>query len=164
MYLSLISSGDFLASRKRHSEVCAPFDRLTYLGALKRQLNHIALPEAFEMWILEWPAFAAFDFLWPGLPYEWSLHDVPFRRHGWNLLANSPPQLFTLRFIVLNSGGKESFVPALPMWEYYGCDSSCWLVLDDHDSLYGRVVSPSTPNGHVWIDREKTTVASFHVS
>jgi len=140
MYMSLTGSGVFLASRQRHVEACKPFDRVAYLRVLQsQQPKGVPVPEAFEMWILEWPALAAFDCIWPGLPYEWCPDDVPFRRHGWNLLANNPPQLFRLT-IWDETQRKYVALPGLPICEDYRSSPMYWLVTGKGHELYGRVI------------------------
>ena len=95
LYSDLLRSKIFLKSRPHVKKILQLFDRPAYLQALERQLQAIGslgdLPEAFEIFILEWPTLAAFDCMWPGLPYGWCEDDGDSRRTGWNFLANIPP-------------------------------------------------------------------------
>jgi len=141
----LVRSHVFRASRMHNSKVCKTFDRAVYIAHLKRQLKTITLPPDFEMYILEWPEQAVFDSFWPGLPFEWTERDLGFRRHGWNMLFNIPPQLFNL---YLYSGEHpwtwaetQIKVPALPLWQAFDRGPSAWIIMTDlHPQLAGRVV------------------------
>jgi len=90
LYLQLVHCRNFTASRHRVHSVLKPFDREAYISALSSQVSD-SLPSALETWILEWPAGAAFDCIWPGLPHDWDEGDIAIRRHGWNMLANLAP-------------------------------------------------------------------------
>ncbi|KAL1620863.1 hypothetical protein SLS54_005793 [Diplodia seriata] len=58
-----LESKSFRASRETVIPLLKPLDRSLYL----QRLSDKPLPEAFDMWIREWPAKAVFGYLWPGL-------------------------------------------------------------------------------------------------
>jgi hypothetical protein len=96
------------------------------------------------MYILEWPERAVVDCMWPGIPYEWSPDDLEYRRPGWNLLANIPPQLFELRITRLDElyheTLEEHIFAGLPIWESDQVADSVWLVVDPSHTLFGCAV------------------------
>ncbi|KAL1635228.1 hypothetical protein SLS58_010349 [Diplodia intermedia] len=63
LYDFCLKSKSFRASRETVIPLLKPLDRSHYL----ERLSDKPLPEAFDMWIREWPAKAAFGYLWPGL-------------------------------------------------------------------------------------------------
>jgi len=90
------------------------------------------------MYILEWPEQAVFDSVWPGLPFEWTERDLGARRHGWNMLVNIPPQLFTLHLHPERKTERPVKVPALPLWQAFDSGPASWLLMDT--PLAGQVV------------------------
>jgi len=69
-YLTLVSSPIFPQTRPWVLANLQPFDRQAYIDDLMRQ--HPYVPEAFRVWILEWPARAVIGCVWPGLPNLYS--------------------------------------------------------------------------------------------
>lgn len=63
LYLRLVQSHSFVDSRSCISPSLRSFDRKAFIVALPENT-----PEEFQTWILEWPARAVFDWIWPGLP------------------------------------------------------------------------------------------------
>ena len=65
-YLTLIDSRKLLQTRPWVLANLQPFNRQRYIDDLMDQ--HPYVPEAFRVWILEWPAKAVIGCIWPGLP------------------------------------------------------------------------------------------------
>jgi len=100
LYNELLDTEPFIRSRPHFLDTTLPFNRQEYLDSLLSQMVATGIPPifpaAFEIFIIEWPAAAAFDSIWPGIPFEWKKKDGDFRRRGWNFLNYIPPQLFEL--------------------------------------------------------------------
>lgn len=147
IYLEALDSEPFITNRRHVLENLREFDRTDCIAALRYQITHV--PEDFELWIMEWPAKAAFDCFWPGLPHEWDHErDWGHRRRGWNLLANFPLQLFCMNFrtMVRSEDGEfkalSTTLPGLPIWASDNNQPSLWLILgtpESHD-FAGRVI------------------------
>lgn len=65
LYLRLVHSPAFHASRKDTLKRLEPFDRTRALGKVGK--DGVDIPEEFRLWMLEWPERAAFGNIWPGL-------------------------------------------------------------------------------------------------
>ncbi|KAJ7932780.1 hypothetical protein B0H13DRAFT_2307440 [Mycena leptocephala] len=70
-----LCKSDVVNERAWTLENLKPFDRQAYLDALLDQ--HDDLPEEFRLWILEWPARAAINCYWPGLPDTYCSRVLP---------------------------------------------------------------------------------------
>ncbi|KAI0348273.1 hypothetical protein BDW22DRAFT_1416538 [Trametopsis cervina] len=66
LYFRAVRSPAFQATRKQTLEQLQPFDRERALKPLTKGADD-EIPEEFRLWILEWPARAAFGGIWPGL-------------------------------------------------------------------------------------------------
>ncbi|KAJ8507351.1 hypothetical protein ONZ45_g10277 [Pleurotus djamor] len=142
IYVLCVHKSWFLDSRPWTVGNLSLFDRQAYINAL---LNHYPyLPEPFQIWILEWPAKAAFACVWPGLPQLPSDEMGPFfrDRKGWNMLDSSNPAVWTLKYIdeeTYEEGTMPELLPAIPLFHYPGA-YAIWLVLDPREAFRGRVV------------------------
>ena len=65
-YYRTIEFHTFLPTRPWVLENLTPFDRVAYISHLEAHFP--CIPEAFKLWILEWPARAVIGPVWPGLP------------------------------------------------------------------------------------------------
>ncbi|KAJ8456362.1 hypothetical protein ONZ45_g18749 [Pleurotus djamor] len=100
IYQQIIKETWFLQSRPWVLNNLKPFNRMEYVTALLAQHNY--LPEAFRIWVLEWPAKAAFGGIWPGLPNEIgdiAGPEIRYSRRTWNLLNPSKPIVWTINHI-----------------------------------------------------------------
>ena len=135
-YLTLISSPIFPQTRPWVLANLQPFDRQAYIDDLMRQ--HPYVPEAFRIWILEWPARAVIGCVWPGLPNLYSrvpcVDDV-HRMEGTNWLAPVPTTVCAIPF--KNYTPDAEFIPAL--FIFHANESTVWLMLDGRDTLRGKV-------------------------
>ncbi|KAF9537482.1 hypothetical protein CPC08DRAFT_756452 [Agrocybe pediades] len=127
----------FLDTRPWPLQTIQPFDRKAYVEALLSQYH--AVPEEFELWILEWPARMAIFSMWPGSPFT---HYQEMKRDqvdGINWLAYLPegsPSLLTL--VHRNPIHDHHAMPALLIWR--NSAKTTWLIFDkDEPELYGRV-------------------------
>ena len=86
LYLELVNArkGTFFPYTRRHIiPHLKDFDRAAYVEQLPK-----ATPAEFVTWLLEWPAQAALEWIWPGLPDRLprDSHRTPFwrevARHG----------------------------------------------------------------------------------
>jgi hypothetical protein len=135
-YFTLINSPIFPQTRPWLLANLQPFDRQQYINDLTDQ--HPYIPEAFRMWILEWPAKAVIGCVWPGLP---NIHcqseaaDNVHRNEGNNMLAPLPPTICALPYE--NYSPDAHFIPALSI--FHGRSDIVWLMLDERDSLRDKV-------------------------
>ncbi|KAL6303039.1 hypothetical protein BKA93DRAFT_826924 [Sparassis latifolia] len=67
LYLKAITSPVLLDTQPEVISYAAEFDGEAYASSIEA-LTRRPLPEAFHMWLLEWPAHAVIKRLWPGLP------------------------------------------------------------------------------------------------
>ncbi|KAJ8462793.1 hypothetical protein ONZ45_g17810 [Pleurotus djamor] len=146
LFNEIIEEPWFLDGRPWVLENLSSFDREAYVDALLAQHNY--LPVEFRIWILEWPAKAAFAGIWPGLP-PFTLDligpSVPRRwRDYWNLMDPSKPIVRTINAI--RSDVDPDFdldpsvnmdltdyiqpLPGLPIIMEEG-DKTTWLILDE---------------------------------
>ncbi|EDR00771.1 uncharacterized protein LACBIDRAFT_295701 [Laccaria bicolor S238N-H82] len=139
-YLTLIVSPIFPQTRPWVLANLQPFDRQQYIDDLMDQ--HPFIPEAFRVWILEWPAKAVIGCVWPGLP---NVHctgkaaDYVHRIEGNNLLSPLPPTICALPY--LNYTPNAHFIPAL--FIFHALQETVWLMLDERDSLRDKVFTLS---------------------
>jgi hypothetical protein len=138
LYLRVISSPIFPQTRKWTLANLREFNRQEYIDLLLKQ--HDYLPEAFRLWILEWPARAVFGCSWPGLPceecYETEADGVD-RLEGVNWLGHMPPQVSVMLRMYSAAGWGET-QPGLLVWSLGG--RFVWLLLDDErEGKGGRV-------------------------
>lgn len=135
-YLTLVNSPLFPQTRPWVLANLQPFDRQQYINDLMDQ--HPYIPEAFRIWILEWPAKAVIGCVWPGLPNVHSQSEAVDNVHrieGNNLLAPLPPTVCALPH--MNYSPDAHFIPALSI--FHGRDDIVWLMLDERDSLRDKV-------------------------
>ncbi|KAI0695620.1 hypothetical protein BC835DRAFT_1345982 [Cytidiella melzeri] len=72
LYLRLVYSPAFHATRKDTLSRLQPFDAGRALSMIAK--GGVQVPEEFRVWLLEWPARAAFAGIWPGLRFQSDLH------------------------------------------------------------------------------------------
>ncbi|KAJ8482464.1 hypothetical protein ONZ45_g14944 [Pleurotus djamor] len=134
LYKHIVHETWFLDGRQWVLENLRPFDRHAYVDALLTQ--HDYLPEQFRIWVLEWPARAAFGGIWPGLPMP--IFDLVGQTSSqpecWNLLDASTPIVWTVNCI--NEGSVEDqdvdFVepfPGIPITLEMDVETT-WVLLD----------------------------------
>ncbi|KAF5381265.1 hypothetical protein D9615_008417 [Tricholomella constricta] len=129
LYLSIINSPWFPQTRPWVLENLQPFDREAYISTLLMQYNR--LPEAFMLWLLEWPALAVIGGIWPGLPLdheEYKLTDEVEVFRGVNWLATRPVEVSAMTFNIPGFQRQYDFIPAILVRSHI---SNIWLVLDD---------------------------------
>ncbi|KAJ8515682.1 hypothetical protein ONZ45_g6912 [Pleurotus djamor] len=100
LYKQLIEEPWFLPSRPWVLNNLTSFNRAAYVTALLEQ--HDFLPEDFQIWVLEWPAKAAFGGIWPGLPNEIgdiAGPEIRYSRRTWNFLNPLKPIVWTINHI-----------------------------------------------------------------
>ncbi|KAJ8514472.1 hypothetical protein ONZ45_g7990 [Pleurotus djamor] len=138
LYLQIIDEPWFIESRPWVLQNLSPFSRKLYVDALLDQ--HDYLPKQFTMWILEWPAKAAFGGMWPGLPPN--IHDLvgpvgpAGRLVGWNLLDSAKPGIWAVNCIDddgPNENGVAKYLarplPGIPVLLESGNEVT-WVLLD----------------------------------
>ena len=131
LYLSIVHSPWFLHTRPWVLENLQPFNREAYISTLRTQCNR--LPEAFTLWLLEWPALAVIGGIWPGLP-----RDHPDNKHideiqvflGANWLVPTAVEVSAMTFSVPGCRNQYDFIPAILIRSHI---SNIWLVLDDNE-------------------------------
>jgi hypothetical protein len=136
LYLQIVSSPYFPQTRPWLLKRLKHFDREAYLATLLDQHNY--LPEDFCLWILEWPACAAFGRIWPGLhciEITEVMKDGVRRIEGVNWLGSVPPQVSAMTWL---HSGRLIPVPGLLIWG--SCNGYTWLVLDERKELREKVV------------------------
>ena len=93
-FLRMIDSPVFHASRPCILPSLQFFNREVYLSRLPSKT-----PDDFRTWLLEWPARAVFEWLWPGLPVttpnQYEAFDVSL--HGERNFLAGPPSVQRLR-------------------------------------------------------------------
>ncbi len=142
LYHRMINTAGFLNTRGWTVDNLEPFDRQAYIDSLLSQ--HPAIPEDFQIWILEWPARLAIGCTWPGLPFVDSSTESAMRRHAVNWLGckNPTPQLRAALYGKRTAHAERhyKFIPGLLIWrDVYTPD---WLLFDHtHSGLFGRVYS-----------------------
>ncbi|KAJ7249425.1 hypothetical protein C8J57DRAFT_689658 [Mycena rebaudengoi] len=161
LYHSTVHSPAFLESRSWLLASLQPFDRQSYVDTLLDQHNY--LPDDFRLYILEWPARATVNCLWPGLPQRFFELDegadgivLP---EGCNFLSCVPgPSILkhpgrpidddhTFRpplVHIITHRGKE--FPALLVWqEHY----MTWLILEEAAAAAEDVILDKGLEGRV---------------
>ncbi|KAF4618493.1 hypothetical protein D9613_010034 [Agrocybe pediades] len=142
-YHHMQQTPQFLETRPWILQNLRPFDRQGYIDELLAQ--YPAIPEAFHLWILEWPEKMAMLGLWPGLPMlengsEWL--EMPF---GTNWIAYNAPLLCALVYDKGRADSKENLTPALLVWR--APDANWWLLFDEKEpELFGRVICIAIPD------------------
>jgi hypothetical protein len=108
-----------------------PFDREEYVAALLVQYNR--LPEAFTLWLLEWPARAVIGGVWPGLPFDsvGSTDEIEVFR-GFNWLSPRMVQVSAMTFSIPSDCHSHlyDFLPAILIRSQF---TDTWFVLDDDE-------------------------------
>ena len=135
-YLTLVNLPIFPQTRPWVLANLQPFDRQQYINDLLNQ--HPYVPEAFRMWILEWPAKAVIGCVWPGLPNAYcpsEAADHVHRQEGNNLLAPLPPTICAMP--LRNFCPDAHFIPVLSV--FHGREDIVWLVMDERDGLRDKV-------------------------
>jgi hypothetical protein len=127
LYLTIINSSWFLQTRPWVLESLQPFNREAYLDALLAKYNR--LPEAFMLWLLEWPACAVIGGVWPGLPLEhkYDTDEIQIFR-GRNLLAPGTVQVSAITYRIPDCKNQYDFLPAILIRSH---SANTWLILDD---------------------------------
>jgi hypothetical protein len=141
LYLDVISSPDFLRTRPWTLAKLQPFDRDAYVTKLLEQ--HEYLPEAFHLWVLEWPARAVFGCLWPGLPsieIDDDVEDGVERLGGCNRLCIAQVSVMTWLRRDPNAAARsilEDLMPALLVRS--SINGYTWLMLDEREGKRDKV-------------------------
>jgi hypothetical protein len=129
--MTVINSPWFLQTRPWVLENLQPFDREAYVAALLVQYNR--LPEAFELWLLEWPARAIIGGIWPGLPWDHMKDgDVDNVKvlDGVNWLAPTTVQVSAITFTIPDCETQYDFLPVILIRSHV---TNIWLILDDDE-------------------------------
>ncbi|KAI0094434.1 hypothetical protein BDY19DRAFT_988281 [Irpex rosettiformis] len=89
LYLRLVHSPAFHATRKDTLKRLEPFDRTRALGMAGK--GSVEIPDEFRLWLLEWPERAAFGGIWPGLRTLLDIdtdaaHSTTFKAPGRSLI------------------------------------------------------------------------------
>ncbi|KAJ7474485.1 hypothetical protein B0H11DRAFT_1334302 [Mycena galericulata] len=94
LYKRLIRSPAFLPTRPWTLAHLISFNRQAYVDELLLY-NQVDIPEEFRLWVLEWPARAAINCIWPGLPSDYCMGAMlPLdRNEGFNVLGYSLPSV-----------------------------------------------------------------------
>lgn len=150
-----------------------PFDREAYVAALLAQHNY--LPEAFRLWVLEWPARVVFGCVWPGLPSINISDDVADdieKFWGRNRLctAQVSDMIWVHRKTNDSASIQREHMPGLLVRSSY--NEHTWLILDERegkrDKVYELADSPTVIRGegddydvvHAnWIEFQRATWA-----
>jgi hypothetical protein len=127
LYIEIIFSPFFERTRPWTLLNLRPFDRNEYLDALLKQHDYI--PEAFRLWILEWPARAAIG-AWPGLPC--TTEDRGNAVEDVNWLGRTPPQVSVI--YCYEGSAERDILPGLLIWS--GHNGYTWLLLDQRRSRH----------------------------
>jgi hypothetical protein len=159
LYVEITSSPFFERTRPWTLANLRPFDRNEYLDELLKQHDYI--PEAFCIWILEWPARAVIGNAWPALPCKKCTEDMADgaeRREGVNWLGHTPPVVSAMEYENSDSEEDEStdseedestdseedessverdVLPSLLIWSGGNCHT--WLMLDQRRSVRDKV-------------------------
>jgi len=146
-YLTLVNSPIFPQTRPWVLANLKPFDRQAYIDDLMRQ--HPYVPEAFQVWILEWPARAVIGCVWPGLPNLYSREpcvDNVHRMDGTNWLAPVPPTVCAIPF--QNCTPEAEFIPALFIFHHN--QATVWLMLDERGTLRDKVYTFFEGGNNLW--------------
>jgi F-box-like len=136
LYLEVVSSPYFARSRPWTLKKLKPLDRDAYVNTLLEQHNY--LPEAFHLWVLEWPARAVFGCLWPGLPSihtDYEVGDGIERLEGCNWLCSGQVSALTARDDT--STAPDERIPGLLVRS--SCNGYTWLMLDEREWLRDKV-------------------------
>ncbi|KAJ6467891.1 hypothetical protein C8R45DRAFT_1019384 [Mycena sanguinolenta] len=151
LYLTVIDSAGFLSSRPRVLAQLRPFDRESYIAALR--IQHGFIPPDFEVYILEWPVKSSVGMIWPGLPVDQdAAHWAVGICRGINHSATNPPVLYRLELDaeffeggdVLDETDSDNFVvfPGLPLWQRRFGDVA-WLCFAQTPLLCSSVIYSS---------------------
>ncbi|KAF4612098.1 hypothetical protein D9613_003636 [Agrocybe pediades] len=137
LFHHMLQHPGFLDTRPWPLQTIQPFDRKAYIEALLSQ--YPAVPEEFELWILEWPARMVVFSMWPGSPFTHYQDVTKDQVHGINWLAYLPegsPSLLTL--VHRSRIHDHHSMPALLIWANNA--KIMWLIFDkDEPELFGRV-------------------------
>jgi len=173
LYLEIVSSPYFPQTRPWTLAKLIPFDREAYVAALLAQHNY--LPEAFRLWVLEWPARVVFGCVWPGLPSINISDDVADNIEkfwGRNRLctAQVSDMIWVHRKTNDSASIQREHMPGLLVRSSY--NEHTWLMLDERegkrDKVYELADSPTVIRGegddydvvHAnWIEFQRATWA-----
>jgi hypothetical protein len=127
--LTIINSPWFLQTRPWVLDNLQPFNREAYVDALLAQYPR--LPEAFMLWLLEWPARAIVGGIWPGLPWEHN-QDTDGIQIFWgaNWLSPRTVQFSAIMYRIPGCKGQYDFIPAILVRSH---TTYTWLILDDDE-------------------------------
>jgi len=164
MYLNLVRSKTFLASRACVKKVCERFDREEYIRKMERQRGIVAVPADFRMYILEWPERAVFDSLWPGMPLNLDISGsaMLFRRRGRNLLHHDTKHFQNMAMFDIDPehrGREQMSITALGLWKpRRGAGVGTWLVVGTHPLSGCILTSPIFNN-----EREEPATVALNI-
>ena len=105
LYLRLIRSPAFHATRKDTLKRLEPFDRTRALGMLGK--GGVDLPDEFRLWLLEWPERAAFGNIWPGLKCQLADGDAETFKTPTRSLLHSRADFIVQQLEVSTSSDEE---------------------------------------------------------
>ncbi|KAF4612100.1 hypothetical protein D9613_003634 [Agrocybe pediades] len=153
LFHHMLQHPGFLDTRPWPLQTIQPFDRKAYIEALLSQ--YPAVPEEFELWILEWPARMVIFSIWPGSPFIDYRERTRDQVDGINWLAYLPegsPSLLTL--VHRNPVHDHHPMPALLIWTDEA--KILWLIFDTNEpELFGSVQLTS------WISDEAAIECRF---
>ena len=90
------------------------------------------MPDAFKLWILEWPSRIVIQGLSPFAPLQ-----VQEAEKAVNWIASNPPQILTL---VYSPSANEREFEVIPAFLVSRSQSlATWIIFDDRPELFGRV-------------------------
>jgi hypothetical protein len=103
------------------------------------------------LWVLEWPACAAFGYIWPGLRCIDVIDDMSYCVEGINWLGDIPPKVRTMHWIIYPDyninitdvdllGAHSRECRPFTMFETKVHHPCTWLVVDDREELLDKVV------------------------
>ena len=132
LFHNVVNNEQFLLSENLKA---SSLDRPVYIDHLLQQYPRV--PDAFKLWILEWPSRVVIDGLWPSLPLEQARYNDFNRRIGVNWIALNPPQILTLVYNHDYDSQEYEVIPAVLTYRYNSM--ATWIIFDERPELFGRV-------------------------
>lgn len=132
LFHNVVNNEQFLLSENLQA---SSLDRQAYIDHLLQQYPRV--PDAFKLWILEWPSRVVIDGLWPSLPLEQARYNDFNRRIGVNWIALNPPQILTLVYSLDYDSQEYEVIPAVLAYRYNSM--ATWIIFDERPELFGRV-------------------------
>ena len=132
LFHNVVNNEQFLLSENLKA---SSLDRQAYIDHLLQQYPKV--PDAFKLWILEWPSRVVIDRLWPSLPLEEERYIDFNRRIGVNWIALNPPQILTL--VYNRDYDSQEYEVILAVLTYRYNSMATWIIFDERPELFGRV-------------------------